>query len=264
MRRVAILAATTRELSAAQSVFGRPGRRRRDRLGKFTRYTGRFKDVELHLIKTGIGHESARLATEVVLFRVSPDAIISTGYIGGLGAEGVGTLLLGTRIQDWTGERSSIALPVDEALLAAAGQAARDAGTGWSQGSILTVERVVWRASEKQVLADASGAIGVDMESAAVARIAALGKVPFLAVRAVSDKVGDDLPMDFNLWLSSSGSLRGIIQVIRHPSVLGDLYRMKRHADEADRTLRRFFTSFVMALASCHLPPDSDVSVAVY
>ena len=37
---------------------------------------------------------------------------------------------------------------------------------------------------------------------------------------------------------------------------------MKCHADEADQTLRRFFTSFLMVLQSCQLPPDSDLSVA--
>ena len=132
-----------------------------------------------------------------------------------------------------------------------------------SQGPIITVARVVWRASEKQAVADASAAIGIDMESAAVARVAASAKVPFLAVRAVSDKVGEDLPMDLNMWLSSSGSLRGIIEVIRHPSMLREFYRMKGHADEANETLRRFFQSFLVALQSCELPLASQASVAV-
>jgi adenosylhomocysteine nucleosidase len=128
---------------------------------------------------------------------------------------------------------------------------------------IITVANVVWRASEKQALAIASGAIGVDMESAAIARVAAIGKVPFLAVRTVSDKVGDDLPLDFNLCLSSFGLLRGILEVMTHPFVLRGLYRMKCHADEADETLRRFFARFVMALPSRRLPPHPDLSVAI-
>ena len=55
MRRVAILAATARELAPAQSVCGRFGRIRRSRIGKFIHDIGRFDDTELHLIKTGIG-----------------------------------------------------------------------------------------------------------------------------------------------------------------------------------------------------------------
>jgi len=263
MRRVAILAATARELAPAQSVCGRFGRIRRSRIGRFIHDIGRFDDTELHLIKTGIGHLNARLAAEAVLFSVSPDALISTGYIGGLRTEDIGALILGTQFQDWTDERSIAAIPADEALLAAAGLAARATGMACSQGPIISVARVLWQASEKQALADASAAIGIDMESAAVARVAALRKIPFLAVRAVSDKVGKDLPMDLNLWLSSSGSLRGIIEVIRHPSVLREFYHMKGHADEANETLRRFFQSFLVALQSCQLPPASHLSVAV-
>ena len=263
MRRVAILAATARELAPARSVFEVFGRIRHDRVGRFAHWIGRLKDVEVHLIKTGIGHQRARLAAEAVQLAVSPDAIISTGYIGGLGPEGVGALILGTGIHDWVRERSAAAIAVDETLLTAAAFAAREAGVGWSKGPIITVANIVWRASEKQALAVASGAIGVDMESATIARVAAMEKVPFLAVRAVSDKVGEDLPMDFNLWLSSSGSLRGILEVMTHPSLLRGLYRMKCHADEADETLRRFFTWFAMALPTCQLPPQPDFSAAL-
>src|SRR5207237_10753871 len=122
---------------------------------------------------------------------------------GGLRPKKMGAVILGTLFKDRLNGRSMSAIPADEALLGAAGLAARATGMACSQGSIITVAKVAWRASEKQALADASAAIGVDMESAAVARVAALGKVPFLAVRAVSDKVGDDLPMDLNMWLSS-------------------------------------------------------------
>jgi adenosylhomocysteine nucleosidase len=263
MRRVAILAATARELAPAQTVIGLLGPLRRGRVGRFDHHVGRVEDVELHFIKTGIGNRNARLAAEAVQRGISPDAIISTGYIGALGPEGVAALIVATGIHDWIRERYATAIAADSALLAAAGLAAREAGIGWTKGPIITVANVVWRASEKQALATASGAIGVDMESAAIARVAALGKVPFLAVRAVSDKVGDDLPLDFNLWLSSFGLIRGILEVMTHPSLLRGLYRMKCHADEADETLRRFFTRFVMALPSCQLPPHPDLSVAI-
>ena len=64
MRRVAILAATARELAPAQSVCGLFGQMRRGRVGRFIQYTGQFNNIELHLIKTGIGHLNARLAAE--------------------------------------------------------------------------------------------------------------------------------------------------------------------------------------------------------
>jgi nucleoside phosphorylase len=124
MRRVAILAASARELAPAQSVCGRFGQIRRGRAGRFIQYIGQFNDIELHFIKTGVGHLNARLAAEAVLVSVSPDALISTGYIGGLRTEDIGALILGTQLQDWTDERAVAAIPANEALLAAAGLAA--------------------------------------------------------------------------------------------------------------------------------------------
>ncbi len=261
MRRVAILAATARELAPARSSFG-VSHVRRGRVGQFVHHIARFENLELHLIKTGIGHERARLATESVLFALAPHAVISTGYAGGLGPDGVGALLLGSQAEDWTSDGAPLVMPAHQALMAAACRAARDAGVGWSRGPIITVTRIVWRAREKQALAHVSGGLGVDMESAAVAHVASVGKVPFLAVRAVSDTVGDDLPMDFNVWLSPAGTLRGIIEVLKKPLMFRELYRMKCHADEADQTLRQFFMAFISVLQSCQLPPDSDLPVA--
>src|SRR2546426_7158003 len=39
--------------------------------------------------------------------------------------------------------------------------------------------------------------------------------VPFLLVRAVSDRADEDLPMDFNLWLSPWGRVRGVAYLLR-------------------------------------------------
>ena len=263
MRRLAVLAASARELAPAQAVFGIFGRIQHDRIGPFPHQYGQVGDLELHLIATGIGPDHAREATERAVLALTPDAVISTGYAGSLGVAALGEVILGTKIFDWTRERSHAAIQADLALLERARIAARDAGVGWTQGPVVTVNQVVWRASEKQALGEVSGAAAVDMESASIAKVASAAGIPFLLVRAISDRAQDDLPMDFNIWFTPFGSFRCLLQIVRHPSLLHGLYNMKRHADRASESLRRFFCVLVGILESQLPPPDAKPTLTV-
>lgn len=241
MRRVAVLAASGRELAPMRNVFDCGWTITRGRIGAFRHEVGRAGDIEVHLIRTGVGRDRAREAGETTLSAIGPDALISTGYAGALGVANIGDVIIGTEIFDWTTEQSRQGMQADPELLDRAREAARDARIAWTQGPVVTVDRVVWRAGEKQALGKVSGAIAVDMESAAIAKVASAAGIPFLLVRAISDRAQDDLPMDFNLWFAPFGSLRCLLQVSQRPSVLRGLYEMKRHADQASESLHRVF-----------------------
>ena len=120
--------------------------------------------------------------------------------------------------------------------------------------------RVLCRADEKRALAEASGAIAVDMESAEIARVAASRNVPFLLVRAVSDRAADDLPMDFNLWLTPGGRVRAVAQLVMRPSILRALFQMKRQVEQGAQNLACFFQAWwrlvgqEQASARMHVP----------
>ncbi len=217
---------------------------------------GRIGGVEVHLVNIGMGPAAAFAATETFLAEVAVDAIVSTGYTGALGIAEPGEVILGTEVHDWTKERPRPVYRSDVALLTMAREAAGPARAAWSQGIVVTVENVVWRAAEKQALGKVSGAIAVDMESAAIARAAASRNVPFLLVRAVSDGAGDDLPMDFNLWFTPRGRLRGLAQVLMHPSIIRSLLRMKRRVERGSHALGQFFRAFFVVLDEGRLPAD--------
>jgi adenosylhomocysteine nucleosidase len=61
-------------------------------------------------------------------------------------------------------------------------------------GSILTSAQPVATIADKAALFRDTGAVAVDMESAAVARVAAEQRMPFVCVRVVVDTAGDVLP----------------------------------------------------------------------
>ena len=79
------------------------------------------------------------------------------------------------------------------------------AGHPFKSGPLLVSETVITTAAGKTEAAKASGCIAVDMESCGAARAASEAGVPFLAVRAVSDTVEEDLPVDFNRFMKGGG-----------------------------------------------------------
>jgi adenosylhomocysteine nucleosidase len=210
----------------------------------------------------GIGPDRARAASQAAFKALSPEAAISTGYAGALGPAGVGEVILGTEVHDWTRERSRPATPADSGLLHVARMAVRESGLVWTQGPVVTVGTVIWQAAEKHALSEASGAVAMDMESAAIAQAAAEAAVPCLVARTVFDRVGDDLPMDFNLWFAPGGGPRVLIEILRRPSILWGLARLQRQEAQASESLTRFFRALLRALPMRPSHPDVDVPVA--
>jgi purine-nucleoside phosphorylase len=73
------------------------------------------------------------------------------------------------------------------------------------RGAVHSIDHVAVTSLEKRTLRNATGAIAVDMEAAAVERKAAEWDLPFLCIRAVSDRAGDTLPLDFNRYRNARG-----------------------------------------------------------
>src|SRR5213592_4553871 len=150
MRRLAVLAASARELAPVRVTLKAI---RRGRLGSFPHEIGCSDSIEIHLLKTGIGFQAALAGAEAVLSAFAVDAVVSTGYVGALGSAGLGDVIVGADVLDWTTEGARASFPCDSALLALARETAARAGGGWSEGPVVTVDNVVCKAEEKQGLA---------------------------------------------------------------------------------------------------------------
>jgi adenosylhomocysteine nucleosidase len=99
---------------------------------------------------------------------------------------------------------------------------------------------VVCTPVEKAVLFQRTGAIGVDMESAAVAIVAQEARVPFMVVRAVADSLDTTIPKNTLNALDEFGRwsfLRLILELAEHPGDLLALVRLGRNYRAAQRTL---------------------------
>ncbi len=109
-------------------------------------------------------------------------------------------------------------------------------------GTLAESENIIVTSREKGQLASASGAIAVDMESAAIAKVAKLHGLPFLAVRAVADPLDMDLPKAVSHALNGQGEviLRKLLMfLLLHPSELPGLVKLGLHFNDARNTLKR-------------------------
>jgi adenosylhomocysteine nucleosidase len=95
---------------------------------------------------------------------------------------------------------------------------------------MLSVSTVVCRAVDKQDLGRVTGAVALDMESAAIGKVAQSHGIPFAVVRTVSDVADEDLPLDFNTFLKPLGWVRGIGAIIMNPSSLRGLNRLRHQS----------------------------------
>ena len=109
-------------------------------------------------------------------------------------------------------------------------------------------------AADKRIALAATGAVAVDLESAAVARIAARHGLPFAVLRAVCDPAGRDLPAAALAALDTEGRIRPgrvLAAVLRRPGGIPGLIRLGQDAAAARRTL----LGRVAALGPLRWPP---------
>lgn len=94
-------------------------------------------------------------------------------------------------------------------------------------------------ATEKKRLASTYEAALVDMEAAAVARLAKMRGIPFYCIKGISDGYSDQLP-DFNRFISPNGqfrTLRFVLFAILRPKHWPALIRMGENSRKAARSI---------------------------
>ncbi|TFH11748.1 MAG: phosphorylase [Nitrosomonadales bacterium] len=107
-------------------------------------------------------------------------------------------------------------------------------------GKLATSKRVLTSLIEKRELAETTGACAVDLESGAVAEVAADSGIPFLAIRAISDPIEFSPPLSLLDAVNPDGSanLGRILSLLLQRSVtLSTLLRLATELRTARSTL---------------------------
>ncbi len=184
---------------------------------------------------SGVGPRRAGLASRVLLEK-GATALLSWGSAGGLSAElSPGSLILPENII----ASNRFVYHVDPSWHENLCNQLKGQ-IEFHTGALAESPSVVRTPAEKAVLFQQTGAIGVDMESAAVAAAAQEARVPFVAVRAVSDSTDITLPNSALNACDEFGRLsflRLILGIAQRPTDVFVLIRLARDYRAAQRTL---------------------------
>jgi len=194
---------------------------------------------------SGMGGSCARAAAHSLVCG-GARVLLSAGFAGALDTRiAAGDLLIPDRVRDDTRDINHacvLASTLREALWP----------IGPLHGGVLaSVARPVVSAAGKRDLGERLGAMGVDMESAAIGEVAHDAGVAFVVLRAVSDVADLDLPRTALEAIDVSGRVDGVglaRALLRHPGEVLALMRLAVGARRAARSLERALTVAVRVL----------------
>ncbi len=185
---VVIIAANAFEARAAAGV----GRGMvKEPWGSWMLYRGEMWDIPLAVIRCGPGKVAAAAATQAAIQYLDPLVIVSFGVAGSpdLSTE-IGTMVVATTVVDVALEELGD-LPVEIPARFDSSPALRDAFLsvpGGVQGLVLCWEGQVASPSNRPPATAVDGEpVAVDWESAAVAQVAQMWGIPWVALKVVSD-----------------------------------------------------------------------------
>lgn len=197
-------------------------------------------DRQVLLATGGMGGKRAAAAATAILRNWRPDLLVMAGVAGALAAD----LSVADVIS------ADTVLTPDEVLTPSVvpASALRPSRTG----ALLSLNRVLVTANEKrdacQPMSDGVTPLAVEMETAAVARVAMQHGVPWAAVRAVSDTAAESLPLDFNRLRTADGDLpvsRVALAAVIIPRSIPGLIRLGGNTSAAAKSLAAFLAEWL-------------------
>jgi adenosylhomocysteine nucleosidase len=209
-------------------------------------YELRVHDLQVCVILTGMGCARAWDVSAVSLWGSDFDVCISSGLAGALRPEHhCGDLLVAEGIRDSKMQAIRHCDPELTGIAVACGAK--------RVGAFFTSDRVLVTAEEKSKVREFGDA--VEMEGRRVVGTATRDdswRARSVAIRAISDEVGENLPLNFNETMTPSGDvdMRKLVgKLIWRPWTLPRLVRFGRRSRQAARALGGFLDRYVTALS---------------
>ena len=198
-------------------------------------------DIRIAVVESGAGANLAARATNTLIDGHAPKWVVSVGFSGALQPHlKVGDLVVANAIVDRQGKGLSVPVqmqsaPQDRLFV----------------GKFINTEQIVRLAADKQQLGESTGALAVDMESLAVARVCAERNIRFMSVRVISDDLSKDLPQEVLSVFGSTGYRRAgavLSALWNRPSSWSDMWQLREQAVVAAARLGLFLRNVVERL----------------
>jgi len=220
-------------------------------------------DAEITILLTGIGGEAASQAMGLMMQMADQerhfDVCVSSGLAGALDRKLVPGDIIAPRTVMADVARADVAtdtLSVDASLH----EQAVKLGAVCSN-CLLTTGRVLSKASEKRDCS--SRAQSVDMESFEIMKQALAWGARGMVVRAISDSVDEDLPINFNLTISPNRRIsvaKVMLQLAKNPLALPSLLRFGKQSRKAAESLARFLDRYLPNVAVAVSPASREAA----
>jgi adenosylhomocysteine nucleosidase len=213
-------------------------------------YEGLWEGRRMLLAANGAGPKLATRAVEIAIRAITSaelsssalEAVVSTGFCGALDpALREFQIVLAGQVLDWTNKERYDCVQITD-------------GAAAVPGLLVSQDRIAIDAEEKHRLRDGSGAVAVEMEAAGVATRVKRAGLPFCCIKVVLDRADESFAIDWNRMRNKEGRIaRGkiMIHAVTRPTLIPELFRLKRRSEEAARVLGEF-------LVSCRISPNAN------
>jgi len=176
-------------------------------------YKGTLEGCPVVVVRSGIGKVNAAMCTQILVDAYQVDAIVNTGIAGSLCADiDIGDIVLSTDALEHDMDAVAFGYPVgqiprmdclsfaaDDGLRAKAKTACEKVNPDVKvfEGRVVSGDQFVSDKAKKEWLIEQFSGYCTEMEGASIAHVAYLNKVPFLIIRAISDKADDSASVDY-------------------------------------------------------------------
>jgi adenosylhomocysteine nucleosidase len=177
---------------------------------------GILEGKEVVVVRSGIGKVNAAVCTQILIDIYEVDVVINTGIAGSLKDEiNIGDMVLSTDALhhdvDATGfgyaygvipRMENSIFKADEKIVQTAYNVCKEVNSdiGVFLGRVVSGDQFIGDKEKKDWISDQFGGFCTEMEGAAIAQTAYLNQIPFLIVRAISDKADNSAHMDYSVF----------------------------------------------------------------
>ena len=177
-------------------------------------YAGTLEGIQAVVVQCGVGKVNAALCVQILCDNFAVTHVVNTGVAGSLCSElDIGDFVISrdAMYHDFdcsvintnyaVGQVPGLSVrqfPADEMLIELAFQAAEQVHAGHARiGRVASGDQFVASKAQKEKIVADTGALCTEMEGAAIAHAAWRNRVPFVVLRAISDKADDSAEMDY-------------------------------------------------------------------
>jgi adenosylhomocysteine nucleosidase len=209
MKKLGIIGAMQQEV---ETLLGVLENCKTENRGGCTFYAGQLEGLDVVIVQCGVGKVNAAMCAQILCDRYEVTHIVNTGIAGSLCADlDIGDLVVsrdamyhdfdcvhfGYEMGKVPG-MDTVAFPADERLIRFAFAAAEEVNPGHTKiGRVASGDLFVAEKNAKNAIIEKTGALCTEMEGAAIAHAAYKNGVPFVILRAISDKADDSAEMDY-------------------------------------------------------------------